>query len=348
MLLRSFKTYDPIAPAIAQEVGDDVSALEASVAVNGRELGGNCPNMGAACERRDAGKLDHFISAAIGSRGHSFVTKREGGASLIRKKLIQAMPSNELVSVTDEGSGYFASSMAHTAKVSGREAWADDHGQVTVVFRRARSPCPTFPPAMEKAEAHVKSTHLYDSSDEHQWTSRRIGDWDWDKDPSARRLKHTMGRCTACPGMWPPHMDYNSKEVANAGDLYRQPKNYAVLQRDYRMRPADPWNLFFRFRFSSASAGTSFDNRGLQLSDGTDISRAVALSTGIAYYHRVGEPGRWREPPNFLNPFWRATLVGADVDQTREVPDIVLTLGATDTEAGRVAAALAQQGYQAW
>jgi hypothetical protein len=84
------------------------------------------------------------------------------------------------------------------------------------------------------------------------------------------------------------------------------------------------------------------------LSDGTDISRAIALSAGMAYYHRVGELERWREPPNFLNPFWRATLVGAGADQPRGVPDIVSTLSATGTQAGEVADALAKQGYEAW
>ena len=31
----------------------------------------------------------------------------------------------------------------------------------------------------------------------------------------------------------------------------------------------------------------------------------------MAYYHR---PGHWKEPPNLWNPFWRATLVRADID----------------------------------
>ncbi|WP_224243552.1 hypothetical protein [Hyalangium gracile] len=340
MLLRPFSTYDPIAPAIAREIGGDVSALEATVAVNGRELGGACPGEGAACKRRETKKLGHVISAAMGARGSAFVTGRKGGANLIRGKLTQAMPSNELVWVSDEGSGYFALDKTHAAKVSGEAAYADDHGQVIVVFRRARSPCPTFPPMRKEAEALVRSDDSRNDTDQHTWTGGQ--------DPNARRKRHTLGDCTNCPGMWPPHMDYNTGVLASAGNLYGQPKNYAVLQRDYGSRPGDPWNLFFRFHFRPAGAGTRFDNRGLLLSDGTDISRAVALSAGIAYYHRVVGSEQWREPPNFLNPFWRATLVGADVDQTRDVPDIVSTLGATDTEAGRVAAALAKQGYQAW
>ncbi|MDY7226183.1 pilus assembly protein [Hyalangium rubrum] len=332
--------YAPIAPAIAGDIGAEVSALQASATVNGRELGNDCKGPGAVCQRRDADKKSHFVWASTGARGHAFVTGREGGAALIRRKVIQSMPANELVRLTDEGSGYFSGSKSHTGTVDGGAVYGDDHGQVTVVFRRARSPCPTFPPTTEEADAHVRSDDSKHNTDEHKWTGG--------EDPNRRRQMHTLGDCTKCPGVWPSHMDYNYSRVANTTDLFGQPKNYAVLQRDYTQRPPDPWNLFFRFRFNPSGEGTTFDNRALRLTDGTNISRAVALSSGIAYYHRVGADERWKEPPNFLNPFWRATLVGADVDQPRDVPDILSTLGATGTPARDVADALAKQGYQAW
>jgi hypothetical protein len=336
--------YSPIAPNITRELGDEVSVLEAADTVNARELGGPCPDEGtgpgAACERRKADKKEHFIWAAIGSRGHSFVTGRAGGANAVRAKVIQSMPSDELVRLTNEGSGYFAKTKTHTATVDGEAAYGDDDGKVTVIFRRAQSPCPTFPPKTENAAAHVRSDDTSLNTDQHEWTGGR--------DPESRRRKHTLGKCIKCPGMWPSHMDYNPDRVALAGDLHGQPKNYVVLQRDYTQRAPDPWNLLFRFRFTRSRSGTVFDNTGLHLSDGTDISKAVALSAGMAYYHRVGEAERWREPPNFLNPFWRATLVGADVDQPRAVPDISSTLSAAGSEAQQMADALAQQGYQAW
>jgi hypothetical protein len=42
----------------------------------------------------------------------------------------------------------------------------------------------------------------------------------------------------------------------------------------------------------------------------------VALATGITYYHRNMQNAAqaWEEPPNFFNPYWRATLVPADID----------------------------------
>ena len=48
---------------------------------------------------------------------------------------------------------------------------------------------------------------------------------------------------------------------------------------------------------------------------GTEISKAGfdtqggALRGHHAYYHRAGH---WKEPPNFYNPFWRATLYKPD------------------------------------
>jgi hypothetical protein len=44
---------------------------------------------------------------------------------------------------------------------------------------------------------------------------------------------------------------------------------------------------------------------------GMDISRQTSVSTGVTYYHRRDH---WREPPNLLNPYWRATLATDDVD----------------------------------
>jgi hypothetical protein len=41
------------------------------------------------------------------------------------------------------------------------------------------------------------------------------------------------------------------------------------------------------------------------------MPKLSAVANGIAYYHRRTAIG---EPPNMLNPFWRATLVPGEVD----------------------------------
>jgi hypothetical protein len=328
--------------------GGDVSAKKASI--NGRELegGGGCSGNGAACLRRDAGRKLHFVDAAMGSRGYAFVTGRGQGAA-IRRKLREIIPDQDTLGpVTNEGSGYFPNqSKTHSGHtIDATEVWGDDHGSVSLTFNRAQSPCPNRLPGMAGAEAHVRSNHRGDTSDEHQWTGGG-------SDPDSQ-TRHTMGTCTACPGIWPSHMDYNYNLVVDAQNNFGQPKLYSLIQRDYKGRPgqgqADPWNLLFRFRFSPNKSGVEFDNRGIELSEangGTDISKATALSAGIAYYKRAGP--YWQEPPNFLNPFWRATLVSAHVD-TQGIQDVKTTLqdDAGAPFAAEAYEALRNKGYKGW
>jgi Zn-finger nucleic acid-binding protein len=282
----------------------------------------------------------------MGSRGYAFVTGRGAGGP-IQRKLRRLIPNQDrLVSVTNIGSGYFpAQSMSHSGPtINATEVWGDDHGEVNIVFNRGQAPCPRSFPGSADADAHVRSNHRGDTSDEHTWTNGK-GDSD-------ARTRHTMGTCTQCPGIWPSHMDYNYNLVTDGANNYGQPKNYAVIQRDYQKRPnegqADPWNLMFRFRFSPKREGVEFDNRGIELSDvngGTNISKATALSAGIAYYRRAGP--YWQEPPNFLNPFWRATLVSAHVD-TQGVRDVRTTLNASAPFAAEVYDALRKKEYKGW
>jgi hypothetical protein len=194
----------------------------------------------------------------------------------------------------------------------------------------------------------VRSNEQQDNTDVHIWTPGMRPDIE----PPQQR--HTLGSCVGCPGIWPMFVDYNDLHlVTGEGNLWGQPKNYAVVQRDYSVRMQgpvsnrDPWTRFFTFDFtgSGGSSGTAFDNRGIQLSPqngNIDISKQTALSAGIAYYHRHGH---WKEPPNLLNPYWRATLVPYDVDS--DGPDDVRdTLQAAGVDwAAEAARALKAHGY---
>jgi len=324
---------------------DELEAVKASSDVNDREVAGNdaCTGEGAACTRRAADHKLHFVDAAMGSRGYSFVTAR-GAGNLILARLMTVIPRRDLVmQVTNEGSGYFPAEgqLTHSAQsIDATEVWGDDHGSLRMMYTRGQMPCPPMMiGTFSDIKAHVRSNHMGDSSDEHTWT----GGSDSDSQP------HTMGTCQACPGMWPSHMDYNFKLVTKDKDNWGQPKNYAVIQRDYAKRmkgQADPWNLLFRFRIGGKSE--TFDNQGIKLTtDGTDISKATALSTGIAYYKREGN--FWKEPPNFLNPFWRATLVSAHVDDQGKQQDVADVLGASKAGFTKEAyEALKEAGYEAW
>lgn len=351
-----------IGKAIAQELNkgnpwglsDEVSALTASDSVNKREQdAGQCNQKeGAACRRRDAAHKQHFIYATMGTRGHAFVTGREGGVDPIETRLRTLIPVPDTFTVTNDGSGYFADnegpSHATEGPTGNKHAWGDDHGELSIFFLRNQPPCPPGNEGSGNPKAHVRSNDTSGAAgdDQHEW-SRGPGD------PGDRLQRHTMGDCSLCPGMWPPHMDYNWQQVTNTANIFGQPKTYSVMERDLSKRPpaqADPWNLLFTFDFNQDGSGVTFDNTGLKLvsQGGQDISHATALSAGLAYYHRVGHG--YKDPPNFLNPFWRATLVGAAVDlPDGDVSHITETLGASNLQqAKEVVEALNNAGYKAW
>lgn len=326
---------------------DELSALVSKVNETELEGGWGCSGPGAACSRRNAGKKLHFIDAAMGSRGYSFVTGRGAGAAIQRKLKTVMNSQDTLVSVTNDGSGYFPSQRgtpSHTGPtIDGTEVWGDDHGTVSIIFNRGQAPCPTSVPGAADAKAHVRSNHLDNTEDQHEWTGGSDND---------AQTRHTMGKCTQCPGIWPSHMDYNYNLVTQEANNWGQPKTYAVIQRDYQQRPdkqADPWNLLFRFRFSPNREGVEFDNRGVKLSEangGADISKATALSAGITYYKRAGD--FWQEPPNFLNPFWRATLVSVHVDEDGKKTDVQDTLQKAAPFTAEAYEALKKKGYEGW
>jgi hypothetical protein len=348
-----------IASSIADELNkgnqwglsDEVSVLDSSDSVNKKEQdAGQCKQKtGAACRRRDAAHKNHFIWATMGTRGHGFVTGRAGGVTPIRTRLLTIIRPPDIFNVTNEGSGYFADrdNPSHASKgpTGNKHAWGDDHGDFLVEFLRQQSPCPPGIPGSGSPKAHVRSNDLSGQAglDEHEWSGGQ--------DPGNRARMHTMGTCSNCPGMWPPHMDYNWQQLNNNQNLYGQPKTYAVFQRDLSKRPekqADPWNLLFNFRFLKSGSGTDFDNTGLKLvsQGGENISQPTAMAAGMAYYHRVG--AGYKEPPNFLNPYWRATLVSADID-LKKVTDITQALdGIPNEEAKKAVEALDKAGYKAW
>jgi hypothetical protein len=98
--------------------------------------------------------------------------------------------------------------------------------------------------------------------------------------------------------------DQNMAEKG-AGGLWGQPVLPVIATR--AIDPAaDPFNLapfFFRFSRTSGQNGPYDMQRA--------IDQLTAVSAGITYYHRRDHLG---EPPNLLNPYWRATLVPIELD----------------------------------
>ncbi|WP_338871188.1 pilus assembly protein [Myxococcus stipitatus] len=235
--------------------------------------------------------------------------------------------------------------------VSGRNSTGHDHATV-VVPTRCTNPPPIPTPV---TDAWVMSDERQTPEDQHVYGVRLPpGQAPEDGEPLFER--HTLGECVSCPGIWPFAMGYNVDQLQRGrANHYGQPKLYSVLHRDYgseaRRRSPDPWNLFFRFPFSAENT-TEFD-LSIPLGRSRPTGREgvqrnqVALSAGIIYYHRpraAGQGGGWREPPNFLNPFWRATLVSPE-GAIDDKPAASLE-AAGFTEHGQVLRALEQAGYR--
>jgi hypothetical protein len=253
----------------------------------------------------------HAVWAAMGSRGNAFNLIRLGMQLPLSLRLRQVMVPDQVLIPVHLGEGLWGATESPGGPLNTTDAagWGVDDGGG--IYRYSGPGCPGLPLPLV-VSAHIKSTDRTENSDAHVWNPPT-----GIPEPNPR-IHSTRNRCVGngalslCPSMWPKFMDYNFTRVAMERDNFGQPKNYAVVQRDYSKRAvADPWNPMFKFQFASGSGGTDVDYRGVKLKAGTDISKATTVSTGIAYYHRGDH---WREPPNIFNPYWRAGLSRMDAD----------------------------------
>jgi hypothetical protein len=272
-----------------------------------------------------------FISAAMGSRGYSFTSDREGTTSAIVGGLAQIIGPPIQLTVSGAGNGGGGSGFgddpegpnpdntgnvawhgAQTAKeMNGEAAWAEDHaGSITLRVNNCDEETATLGAAMVISSAREEPTdhHLYGNGE---------------PDPEDGSIRHTLGQCApnpGCPGVTGGGLTYNVANINDAADDFGQPKTYAIIERSYIGRPNDPWNLFLNFSFGQGT--TTRLDLGAQQGDhqtnaGGDLSRQVALGAGLVYYHRPrlnAQAGGFVEPPNMFNPFWRATLAPPDRD----------------------------------
>jgi hypothetical protein len=243
----------------------------------------------------------NMLDAAMGSRGNPFSTNRTTSPAAGPLVSAAANAGVSLSFAKENGSGYWSSlagPFPHSADTT--TAWADDHGTVTV----SAGGCS----ATESIRAWVQSTDLANQDDQHGWSFKMNGD----EPPPAEINHHTMGKCFGCPSVWVPTVGF--QPVDDAADAFGQPKVMVALERDLSARRF-PWELDFTFAFVPGAANQAWDGRGRRLESsvgrGLDVSKPTAVATAIVYFHRFDH---WREVPNLLNPFWRATLVPADVD----------------------------------
>ncbi|MBX5480968.1 MAG: hypothetical protein IRZ16_03840 [Myxococcaceae bacterium] len=241
-------------------------------------------------------------------------------------------------------------------------AWAQDSGTFTFV---APPGCKVSQPT-EDAFGYLVSTHRDDNRDNHMW--RRGQDFDYREWGTSSRgttprqywpdRRHTFVDDPDSGGVniWPAFVDYNAANLNTnrpRANVWGQPKSLVNIQRNYAARTTqDPWELRLRFNFSrDGQPGTLFDMRD----ERPGLRRATAIAAGLTYYHRgPAGPGRKdhsREPPNFLNPFWRATLVASDVDEryADRGTDVMRTLrrDLNEPDQARALDLLLREGFEA-
>jgi hypothetical protein len=188
------------------------------------------------------------------------------------------------------GTGFGDQKHAQTVKkvMPGPEVWAEAHGgELALVW-----PCGcTRAAATAVNDTVLASGDQADPGVRHTFTPG---------DSQPARVRHKI------PGAnrrtFPNLFTFNFPEIEDPNNDFGQPKLYALIERHHQKKP---WDLDFTFRFTG-QGGAYKPDQGTQ----------VALGSSIVYYHR---PGAWAEPPNFLNPFWRATLYAADDDVAQEL-----------------------------
>ncbi|MBS1150659.1 MAG: hypothetical protein H6Q89_2357, partial [Myxococcaceae bacterium] len=203
----------------------------------------------------------NLLHAALGTREHAFTRFRGEIPSSVQgifTAVNAAVPEATLVPTGPVGSGYFGAALDHGAAPDTTIAFADDDGSLTVTVGDSAGGCSRN--GTVGARSWVRSTHIGDGSDQHEFLPGAVGL------PDVPDVNHTMGSCGgSCPSVWVRAVMFLPSNRGES-DAYGQPKNYAALERNYA-HPAmkRPWELDFTFFFRSAGPGTRFDNRGEEL-----------------------------------------------------------------------------------
>jgi hypothetical protein len=189
-------------------------------------------------------------------------------------------------------------------QTNSRESWAEDIASFDGVVVTGCGPFPI----VGSVSSHLRSADDRSGNALHTWEDHGSVQIHPDGDEHL----HTLAAPTAGErSVWVLRASYNldpgnpnlSLEGGTddaADDQWMQPKHMIILERRYDHRPREfsvPWGLFFRSR----------------------LDKQAVMSSAITYYHRHMQKSdqAWKEPPNFFNPFWRATLIAPDVDERK-------------------------------
>lgn len=302
-------------------------------------------------EQRDP---DHMVRATMATRGvDNFVSSRQSqhnewsGAQYIENRINALIDSPNIVaSLRAAGTSYFGDDgpretegidstvdkfgkwrkVWETADNSSLEytgAWAQDLGYFSFTLT---APAPCNVTRGNDSFGYIHSTDPDEHSDNHMWMRGMAIDYRELNDPNGRVTemppdRHSMRNVPSGDGVsiWPIFVDYRESAFGPGArvNIDGQPKSVVPIVRNYAARAGgtpDPWEMEFAFELGNQAPGA------LSLKSDRGFRRSVAIASGLTYYHR-GDPsgrgfeGHAREPPNFLNPFWRATLAASDIDE---------------------------------
>jgi hypothetical protein len=274
--------------------------------------------IGVACDidspyferyRRNWTIMRHQHEIMMGTRGDPFTTGRIGGDQALQKAVKKALGGLASVGWAGDGSSYRSHSefwhsedivvtevggtgtFGHTGvalypRLMPTSPMSDDHGELTV---RAPGCSASFMPAafLRNGAEPEMNVHTWGNAD-------------------GTVVRHCLGERSATHALpdlgerhaWPMIIDYNDSVPSGIlpnGMVHGQPTHAVELTRDTRDTEPDPWDLKFTW-----AGKLTYDTRVR----GVSHARAKA----IAYYHRGDQ---WDETPNFVNPFWQATLISA-------------------------------------
>lgn len=267
----------------------------------------------------------HVASVVMGSRGHPFIRQRMDSTRLFTDKLLGIAPGLGLAFAHAEsrGEGYLDPEWTRRPGGHPGGVWAhDEGGDLNAFLGPAAAIC-----ILPYAGSFYTGLNV-------RVDDARVGP---EQHPGVHAKKHSDRTI-------PPFVDFNHQAVNDPDNLFGQPKNYVLLQREF-VEKSDPWELRLSWQHST---GAGLDTVTSPLLAGRGGDKQLALGTGITYYHRRDHSD---EPPNLFAPYWRAGLARSTIDRPgREGAfDLDLTKALSDADLGKHAEAyqwLVDSGYR--
>ena len=328
--LYQFHTFSQRTGGLADAVQDLVKARAAnpgeykvdvitSALVSAKELGEACiAAVDGQCilgTSKDTSGQVPAMEITNGTRESEFLRSRGWMATPPDPPVI-AMKKKSITAFFATGTGHFGSGKHSPLAVGDNQAWGDDDGFAAGIINLP-SACPL--PTGWKASSEVKSSAQQFPS-HHRMSPGGPAKAGQDEDTThdLRKCEDKQGR--PCNSVWVGRQEFNiahdnaqklrDGKQGGADKQWMQPVNMVKLERNYGARSKrDPWEFKFRMQVS-AGGGQDVDLKP------PSRDAQVALATAITYYHRNMQNAAQScdEPPNFFNPYWRATLVPADID----------------------------------